>query len=59
MTHLTERFVNHKDILSSLETLIPYRISNSTKGPSEKCSQLYSSILPDCDELKEVFTLES
>lgn len=30
ITHLIERFVNHKDILSSLETLIPNRISNST-----------------------------
>lgn len=57
MTHLTERFMNYKEIVSSLETLIPNRISNSTKGPSEKCLQFYSSILPDCDELKEEYLL--
>lgn len=57
MTHLTERFINHKEILSSLDTLIPNRISNSTKGPSEKCLEFYNSILPKCDELKEEYLL--
>lgn len=57
MIHRTERYVDHKEILFSLDIFIPNRISNSIKGLSEKCLQFYSNILPDCNALKEEFLL--
>ncbi|XP_050064151.1 52 kDa repressor of the inhibitor of the protein kinase-like [Aphis gossypii] len=56
-THLSERFLNHKEVISSLETLLPNHISNTSKGPSGECLDLYSSVLPDSGALKEEFLL--
>jgi hypothetical protein len=56
-THLSKCFLNHKEIISSLETLLPNHISNTSKGPSRECLDLYSSVLPDSGALKEEFLL--
>jgi len=55
--HLSERFLNHKEVTSFLETLLPNHILNTSKGPSGECLDLYSSVLPGSDALKEEFLL--
>jgi len=51
--HLTERFLNHKEVISS-----PNHILNTYKGPFFKCLQYHSFVLPDSGTLKEEFFFE-
>ncbi|KAJ8876641.1 hypothetical protein PR048_021086 [Dryococelus australis] len=51
-SHLSDRFANHRDIVTSLQEVVPSKLASQTEVVHlKRCIELYSGVFPDANSL--------